>query len=788
MSELEANLASLAARFRDAVANASDERALDEARVAFLGRSGAVTEVRKGIGKLPPPERPGAGKVINEAVAALEAELVAARTRVEARALARSLEDRIDVTLPAPPPHLGAIHPVRRVALEVARYFTRHGFAVVLGPEIETDANNFDALNIPPDHPAREGLDSFYLRPDLVLRTHTSPMQVRSMRKHGPPIAIIVPGKAFRRDANDARHLYMFHQVEGLMVGRGIHFGHLKGMLVGMCRELFGPDADVRFRPSFFPFTEPSAEIDVNCPACKGAGGELRHVRRQRLDRDRRQRHGASQRAARRRLRSRRRDGLGLRLRSRAHRDETARHQRHPRDRREPPGLRGVARLMRVPLAWLRDYADLPDEPQTIVARLAALGFPVDEVIERPRLTNVVVGTIVALERHPNADRLQLCTLDVGDASTLLIATAATNVAQGQTVPVARIGAQLAGGLTIAPRKMRGVDSQGMLISAEEVGLPGDWFEDGIMQLEPSIANGTDFVAHFRLEQPVLDVDVTPNRPDALSILGLARELAASFGVPLREPETAVACDGESGDARVTIETVDCKRFVFQRASGVRVRPANAAMRIRLALAGQRPLNNLVDISNFVMLEVGQPMHFFDWSHVEGKHLIVRDAQDGERFTTLDGQERTLDPRAIVIADERAPTSIAGIMGGQRSEVEDDTTELLIEAATWTGPRIRRASVALKLRTEASSRFEKSLPLALADIGAARAAYLVAAEGARVRAPRAAGAAAACIRAGAPRRRRRAATARIRRVRPARSSARCVRSASTSRGTIAASR
>jgi len=272
MSELEANLAALAARFRDAVANAADERALDEARVAFLGRSGAVTDVRKGIGKLPPAERPGAGKVINDAVAALEAELLAARRSIEDRALARSLDDRIDVTLPGPRPHLGAIHPVRSVILDVARFFTRHGFAVVLGPEIETDANNFDALNIPPDHPAREGLDSFYVRPDLLLRTHTSPMQVRAMREHGPPIAIIVPGKAYRRDAIDARHLYVFHQIEGLMVGRGIHFGHLKGMLLGMCRDLFGPDADVRFRPSFFPFTEPSAEIDVNCPACKGTG------------------------------------------------------------------------------------------------------------------------------------------------------------------------------------------------------------------------------------------------------------------------------------------------------------------------------------------------------------------------------------------------------------------------------------------------------------------------------------------------------------------------------------
>ena len=182
----------------------------------------------------------------------------------------------------------------------------------------------------------------------------------------------------------------------------------------------------------------------------------------------------------------------------------------------------------------------------------------------------------------------------------------------------------------------------------------------------------------------------------------------------------------------MTIETVDCKRFVYQRVDGIEVRPAQAALRVRLALAGQRPINNLVDISNFVMLELGQPLHFFDFARVSGGHLIVRDARAGERFTTLDGQERELDPRMIVIADEEGPTSLAGIMGGLRSEVEPDTTELLIEAASWTGPRIRRAATALKLRTEASTRFEKSLPLALADLGEARAARLLADQGAQV--------------------------------------------------------
>lgn len=395
---------------------------------------------------------------------------------------------------------------------------------------------------------------------------------------------------------------------------------------------------------------------------------------------------------------------------------------------------------MRVPIMWLRDYVDLPASSDEIVARLAALGFPVDEIDAREELTRVVAGRIAKTEKHPNADRLTLCTMDVGEGTPLLIATAATNVAQGQIVPVARIGARLAGGLQIAPRKMRGIDSEGMLCSANELGLPEEWFEDGIMQLDADVPLGTDVVALYRLADPVLEVDVTPNRPDALSIVGLARELAAAFGVPLREPETGTRANGASDDIRVTIETVDCKRFVYQRVSGVTVRPGATWMRLRLALAGQRPIDNVVDISNFVMLELGQPLHFFDHARIAGGHLIVRDAGDGERFTTLDGQERTLDARMIVIADDEGPTSLAGVMGGQRSEVQPDTTEVLIEAAAWTGPRIRRTSTALKLRSEASSRFEKSLPPALTDLGAARAAHLLAAEGGTVRAPQAAGA------------------------------------------------
>ncbi|HZV77931.1 MAG TPA: phenylalanine--tRNA ligase subunit alpha [Candidatus Babeliales bacterium] len=270
MTDLDATLAELQKNFAAAAAGAADEQALKSVRVAYLGRSGEVTKVRRTIGKLPPQDRPAAGKAINDAVAAMEARLDELQRQLEARAFESELAASIDVTFPAIPPQLGSVHPVRQIIEQSCAYFTRHGFAVVIGPEAEPDYYNFDALNIPSDHPARESFDSFWLSDTVLLRPHTSPMQVRTMQQHQPPIAIVAPGKCFRRDAVDARHLFQFHQVEGLLVAEGIHFGHLKGMLTGLCRELFGAEQKVRFRPSYFPFTEPSAEVDTTCPKCGG--------------------------------------------------------------------------------------------------------------------------------------------------------------------------------------------------------------------------------------------------------------------------------------------------------------------------------------------------------------------------------------------------------------------------------------------------------------------------------------------------------------------------------------
>ena len=393
---------------------------------------------------------------------------------------------------------------------------------------------------------------------------------------------------------------------------------------------------------------------------------------------------------------------------------------------------------MRVPISWLRDYVQLPADASEIVARLATLGFPVDAVEPRPAITGVVVGRIAKIEKHPNADRLQVCTIDIGSERMLTIATAATNVAEGQTIPVATIGAQLPE-LKIEPRKMRGIASEGMLCSGGELALEADWFEDGIMQLDAECPLGANVVELFGLADPVLDVDVTPNRVDAMSMIGLARELAASFGVALNEPSFTVATSGATDDVRVTLESVDARRYVAQRVGGLAVRPAPAWIRVRLALAGQRPINNLVDISNFVMLETGQPLHFFDYAKIVNAHIIVRDATPAEHLTTLDGTDRALDATALLIADETQATGLAGLMGGLVSEVTGTTTEIVIESANFSGPRIRRMSVKLGLRSEASTRNEKNLPPALTDLGAARAAVLLAAEGGIVRAPAAYG-------------------------------------------------
>ncbi|HET7814135.1 MAG TPA: phenylalanine--tRNA ligase subunit beta [Candidatus Baltobacteraceae bacterium] len=385
---------------------------------------------------------------------------------------------------------------------------------------------------------------------------------------------------------------------------------------------------------------------------------------------------------------------------------------------------------MLVPISWLRQYVELPQNPHEIAEMLAQIGFPVESIEERPVITGVVCGRIETLEKHPNADRLQVGKINVGNGQLLTIATAATNVAAGQTIPVAVIGAQLPQ-IKIERRKMRGLESEGMMISAEELALPAEWFEDGIMQLEEGVELGTDMVEYFGLRDAVLDVEVTGNRVDALCITGIARELAAYQGVPLRIPEPPAL--QEKGDGvEVSIETPDCTRFVGAYVENVSAGVSPAWMRVRLSLAGQRPINHLVDVSNYVMLEMGQPLHFYDAQLVPGHKLVVRDGADGETLATLDGKSYELTPKDLVIATQNGPAGFAGLMGGADTEVTEKTTSILLEAATFSGPRVRRMSARRGFRTEASSRNEKSLPPSFALTGASRALQLLEEAGARV--------------------------------------------------------
>ncbi len=257
-------LTDIVSQARDELSAAGDAVVLDQVRVRYLGKQGVLTEQRKRLGKLPAPERPEAGKRINEALESVQQALETRRAALQAERLdARLRDERLDVTLPGRGQQAGGLHPITRTLERIEEFFGQVGFEIATGPEVETDYHNFEALNIPSHHPARAMQDTFYFDDGMLLRTHTSPVQIRVMTNSQPPIRIIAPGRVYRCDTPDMTHAPMFHQVEGLMVGEDVSFAHLKGMVMDFLRRFFEEDLDVRFRPSYFPFTEPSAEVDI---------------------------------------------------------------------------------------------------------------------------------------------------------------------------------------------------------------------------------------------------------------------------------------------------------------------------------------------------------------------------------------------------------------------------------------------------------------------------------------------------------------------------------------------
>ncbi|MEX0710177.1 MAG: phenylalanine--tRNA ligase subunit beta [Chloroflexota bacterium] len=384
---------------------------------------------------------------------------------------------------------------------------------------------------------------------------------------------------------------------------------------------------------------------------------------------------------------------------------------------------------MRVPLFWLREYVAFDLSPQALAEALTLRGMEVSGIeVSGADWTDVVVGRLLSIERHPNADKLWLTSVDTGSGEPLQIVCGADNIAPGDLVPVAKVGAVLVGGRRIERSKIRGVESQGMLCSAIELGLGDD--ADGIHILGKGDEHplGADLAAI--LGEVVLDVDVKPNRGDALSMVGLAREIAAIIGSPVQLPPLAVTetMDLVADDqVRVKIEDPDgCPRFAARWFDTVANGSSPAWMQRRLLAAGMRPISAVVDVTNYVMHELGQPMHAYDADAIPGGQIVVRRAREGEQLETLDHDQRTLDTSMLVIADAERAIGLAGIMGGADTEVGEGTTRVILESAIFHGPSIRNTARRLGLSSEASLRHEKGIAHHLPRQAVDRAAGLLA--------------------------------------------------------------
>ena len=372
---------------------------------------------------------------------------------------------------------------------------------------------------------------------------------------------------------------------------------------------------------------------------------------------------------------------------------------------------------MKVSMKWLKQYADIPVSPAEYESRMVMTGTGVEgtEPIA-PELEGVVVGKVLTCRDHENSDHLHVCTVDVGEAEPLQIVCGAPNVKEGILVPVAKIGAKLPGGVTIKKGKMRGVESSGMLCSGPEIGVPVELYPSvgtaGLLIFREDYPVGTDVKPIFGLDDTVIDFEILANRPDCLSVWGVARETAVAMGTELKLPEITVKeVGGDIHDyAKVDVlESELCPRYAAKVIKNVRIGESPYWLRQYLYAAGMRSINNIVDITNFIMLETGHPMHAFDLSKVRGNHIIVRKAEQGEKLTTLDGKEYSLNGTELMICDEQGPTGLAGIMGGEESEITEGTQAVLFECAAFDRASIRVTARSLGIRTEASGHFERGV-------------------------------------------------------------------------------
>lgn len=388
---------------------------------------------------------------------------------------------------------------------------------------------------------------------------------------------------------------------------------------------------------------------------------------------------------------------------------------------------------MLVPVKWLKEYVDLDVETKELADELTLSGSHVESIIPLDReIKNVVVGKILTIKKHPNADKLLLLNVDVG-SEELQIVTGATNIKEGDYVPVALVGAVLPDNIKIKKSNLRGIDSYGMLCSFEELGFSDSVIpkeqRDGILILDKEYPLGKNISEVLGLYGEVMEFEVTPNRPDCLSIIGMAREASATFNKILNYPEIEIENEVENiKDYIEDIEILDkdlCSRYYSRIIKDVNIKPSPLWLQLRLMEAGVRPINNIVDVTNYVMLELGEPLHAFDVDKIVDRKIYIRTAEEDEKIVTIDNVERELDSSDLVIADGEKPIAIAGVMGGLNSEVTQDTKTILLEAANFNKKSIRLTSKKLGLRTEASARFEKGIDLNLTEVACNRACQLI---------------------------------------------------------------
>jgi phenylalanyl-tRNA synthetase beta chain len=381
---------------------------------------------------------------------------------------------------------------------------------------------------------------------------------------------------------------------------------------------------------------------------------------------------------------------------------------------------------MKVPVSWLREYVDLDATPEELADKLTFSGIEVEGIHTiGSDYAGVVVGEVREIAPHPGADRLRLCRVFNGDEEFQVVC-GADNFDVGDKAPFAGIGVTLAGGFTLKKAKIRGEVSFGMLCAEDELGISDD--HDGIMILPRDTEPGTPLSDVLGPPDTVLELEITWNRPDCLSVIGIAREFAALYGTQLKLPEVTVTESGASVDESVSVAIEDvegCPRYTARALSGITIAPSPLWMQRRLAMSGVRPINNVVDVTNYVMIECGHPLHAFDQGLLAENKIIVRCAKAGEKMATLDGVERPVTPDMLVIADAEKPVAIAGVMGGAGSEIRDDTETVLLESACFDPRRIHRTSSELSLSTESSHRFERSVNVETVDWASNRAAQLM---------------------------------------------------------------